>query len=443
MRETNTLKKKTMRLVFPIAFQQFMLALVGASDAVMLGKLSQNSMSAVSLASQVTFIFNLFMTAFVIGENMFIAQYYGKKDDTGISKVFSLVLYISGIVAILFLLGTVFFAEGIMHFLTHEPELIMMGSGYLKYVGVSYLLSAISQVYLTFMKNCNAVNLSTAISSMTVVLNIILNAIFIFGLFGIPALGIQGAALATVFATAAQMLWCIVYVMIKMKRLKIHLLKRDRDLTKKFWEKAAPVLLNELIWGGGFTMYSVIMGHLGSDAVAANSIANISKNLVVCLCLGLGSAGSIIIGNELGADCFEEAKKAGRTLTKLSMICGALSGLFLLALSPVIVELAGITTTAKEYLRGMLFMCSFYLVGKSVNSMTIGGIFPAGGDSKFGLLCDTVTLWCITVPIGCLCAFVLKLPVLGVYFVLNLDEIVKLPVVYRHYRKYGWLKNIT
>ena len=101
------------------------------------------------------------------------------------------------------------------------------------------------------------------------------------------------------------------------------------------------------------------------------------------------------------------------------------------------------TPTAKEYLRGMLLICSYYLVGKSVNSMTIGGIFPAGGDSKFGLFCDTVTLWCITVPIGCLCAFILKMPVLGVYFVLNLDEIVKLPVVYRHYRKYGWVKNIT
>lgn len=443
MRGTDTLKKKMIRLVFPIAFQQFMLALVGASDAVMLGRLSQNSMSAVSLASQVTFVFNLFMAAFVIGENMFTAQYYGKKDYTGISKVFALVLYISGIVAVLFLLGAVFFSGEIMHFLTNEPELIMMGSEYLKYVGISYLLSAISQVYLTFMKNCNAVNLSTVISSTTVVLNIILNAIFIFGLFGVPALGIRGAALATVLATAVQMVWCIVYVMIKMKRLRIRILKRDRDLTKKFWGKVAPVLLNELIWGGGFTMYSVIMGHLGTDAVAANSIANISKNLVVCLCLGLGNAGSIIIGNELGADHFEEAKKAGRTLTKVSIICGALSGGFLLALSPVIIELVGMTTTAKEYLRGMLFMCSYYLVGKSVNSMTIGGIFPAGGDSKFGLFCDTVTLWCITVPIGCLCAFILKIPVLGVYFVLNLDEIVKLPAVYRHYRKYGWMKNIT
>ncbi|MBD5532317.1 MAG: MATE family efflux transporter [Lachnospiraceae bacterium] len=443
MKETDTLKEKTIQLVLPIAFQQFMLALVGASDAVMLGRLSQNSMSAVSLASQVTFVFNLFMAAFVIGENMFIAQYYGKKDYTGISKVFCLVLYISGIVAALFLLGTIFFSKGIMHFLTNDPELIRMGSEYLKCVGVSYLLSAISQVYLTFMKNCGAVNLSTVISSMTVILNIMLNAIFIFGLFGAPVLGIRGAALATVLATVVQMIWCIAYVMINKKRLRIRLLDRDPDLVKKFWGKVAPVLLNELIWGGGFTMYSVIMGHLGTDAVAANSIANISKNLVVCLCLGLGSAGSIIVGNELGADHFEEAKKAGRTLTRLSIVCGVLSGLFLLALSPVIVKLVNMTPTARGYLKGMLVMCSYYLVGKSVNSMTIGGIFPAGGDSKFGLFCDTVTLWCMTVPIGCLCAFILKLPVLGVYFVLNLDEIVKLPAVYRHYRKYGWLKNIT
>lgn len=443
MRETNDMKKKMIRLVLPIAFQQFMLALVGASDAVMLGRLSQNAMSAVSLASQVTFVFHLFMTAFVIGENMFIAQYYGKQDDTGISKAFSLVLRISVMVSILFLLGAVFFPEGIMHFLSNEPELIVMGSDYLKCVGMSYLLSAIAQVYLTFMKNCDAVNLSTVISSVTVLLNIVLNAVLIFGLLGVPAQGIRGAAIATVAATAIEMVWCIVYVSVKMKRLRIRLLERDRNLAGRFREKVGPVLLNELVWGCGFSMYSVIMGHLGTDAVAANSIANISKNLVVCLCLGLGNAGSIMVGNELGADRFEEAKGEGRTLTKLSIICGVLSGIFLLALSPVIAQTVSMTPTAKKYLKGMLFMCSYYIVGKSVNSMTIGGIFPAGGDSKFGLLCDAVTLWCITVPIGCLCAFVLKLPVLGVYFVLNLDEIVKLPAVYRHYRKYGWVKNIT
>lgn len=441
--QQESLQHKMIRLVLPIAFQQFMFALVGASDAVMLGRLSQNSMSAVSLASQVTFVFNLFMATFTIGENMFVAQYFGKKDFKGISKVFGLVLSLSGIVAVVFFFGTLFFSRHIMRFFTNEPELVQMGSEYLRWVGASYLLSAVSQVFLTFMKNCNAVNLSTAISSVTVAANIVLNAVFIFGLLGAPALGIQGAALATVLATAVQMIWSVAYVVVKMKQLKVRLLERDRDLEKSFWEKVAPVMLNELIWGGGFTMYSVIMGHLGADAVAANSIASISKNLVVCLCVGLGSAGSIIIGNELGADHFEEAKKGGRILTRAAIVCGALSGLFLLALSPLIVRPVELTPTAKEYLQGMLVVCSYYLIGKSVNSMTIGGIFPAGGDSRFGPLCDTVTLWCVTIPIGCLCAFVFKLPVLAVYFVLNLDEIVKLPVVYRHYRKYGWVKNIT
>lgn len=443
MKETETLRRKMFRLMLPMAFQQFMLALVGACDALMLGKLNQDSMAAVSLASQVTFVFNLFMAAFIIGENMFVAQYFGKKDYTGISKVCSLVLRLSCVTAVIFMAAAMLFPQNIMFFFTNESSLIILGSSYLRWVSVSWLLSAVSQVYLTFMKNCDAVNLSTVISSMTVILNIGLNAVLIFGLAGLPAMGVSGAALATVIATAVQTVWCTVYVTVRRGELKVHILERDRELQKRFWNKTAPVLLNELVWGGGFTMYSVVMGHLGTDAVAANSIANISKNLVVCFCSGLGGAGSIIVGNELGADRFEEAKRAGKTLIKASVICGILTGLLLLALSPLIVRMVDMTPVAGEYLSGMLVMCSYYLAGKSINSMTIGGIFPAGGDSRFGLMCDAVTLWCVTVPLGCLCAFVFKLPVLYVYFVLNLDEIVKLPVVFRHYRKYGWVKNIT
>ena len=316
MAHTETLHKKLIRLVLPISFQQFMLALVGASDTFMLGRLNQNSMSAVSLASQITFVFNLFMAAFVIGENMFVAQYYGKKDYDNISRVFHLVLWLSCSVAILFVIGAMCFPKTIMLFFTNDHELVTMGSEYLKYVGISYLLSAVAQVYLTLMKNCGAVNLSTVIGSVAVILNIMLNAVFIFGLFGFPSMGIKGAALATVVSTAVQMVWCI----------------------------------------------------------------------------GLGNAGSIIIGNELGANHFAEAKRAGRVLTRASILCGLLSGVVLLALSPVIMKFVNLTPTAMDYLRNMLLICSCYLVGKSVNSMTIGGIFLAGGDSKFGLICDIVTL---------------------------------------------------
>lgn len=438
-----SLRKEIVRLALPIALQQFMTALVGACDAIMLGKLSQDAMSAVSLATQVTFVFNLFMFAFMAGENMFVAQYYGKGDYTGISQVFSLVTKICGCIAVVFLAGTLFFPEQLMRILTNEETLIVLGSEYLRVIGISYVFSGIAQIFLAIMKNCGAVNMSTLINGVMVILNIALNAVFIFGLSGFPKMGIKGAALATVLATVVQFLWSVGYVLCRIRAVKFSLRSCEKKLFGRFWQKTVPLLINNLAWGIGFSMYSVIMGHLGTDAVAANGIANISKNLVVCFCLGLGNAGSIIVGNRLGADRLQEAKEVGETLTKTAIIAGIVSGLVLIALSPFITEMVDLTPTARGYLQKMLLISSYYIAGKSVNCMTIGGIFAAGGDSKFGMLCDSVTLWCIIVPLGCICAFILKLPVMVVYFVLNLDEIIKLPVVYKHYKKYKWIKNLT
>ena len=438
-----SLRKEIVRLALPIALQQFMTALVGACDAIMLGKLSQDAMSAVSLATQVTFVFNLFMFAFMAGENMFVAQYYGKGDYTGISQVFSLVTKICGCIAVVFLAGTLFFPEQLMRILTNEETLIVLGSEYLRVIGISYVFSGIAQIFLAIMKNCGAVNMSTLINGVMVILNIALNAVFIFGLSGFPKMGIKGAALATVLATVVQFLWSVGYVLCRIRAVKFSLRSCEKKLFGRFWQKAVPLLINNLAWGIGFSMYSVIMGHLGTDAVAANGIANISKNLVVCFCLGLGNAGSIIVGNRLGADRLQEAKEVGETLTRTAIIAGIVSGLVLIALSPFITKMVDLTPTARGYLQKMLLISSYYIAGKSVNCMTIGGIFAAGGDSKFGMLCDSVTLWCIIVPLGCICAFILKLPVMIVYFVLNLDEIIKLPVVYKHYKKYKWIKNLT
>lgn len=421
-----SLRKEIVRLALPIALQQFMTALVGACDAIMLGKLSQDAMSAVSLATQVTFVFNLFMFAFMAGENMFVAQYYGKGDYTGISQVFSLVTKICGCIAVIFLAGTLFFPEQLMRILTNEETLIVLGSEYLRVIGISYVFSGIAQTFLAIMKNCGAVNMSTLINGVMVILNIALNAVFIFGLSGFPKMGIKGAALATVLATVVQFLWSVGYVLCRIRAVKFSLRSCEKKLFGRFWQKAVPLLINNLAWGIGFSMYSVIMGHLGTDAVAANGIANISKNLVVCFCLGLGNAGSIIVGNRLGADRLQEAKEVGETLTKTAIIAGIVSGLVLIALSPFITKMVDLTPTARGYLQKMLLISSYYIAGKSVNCMTIGGIFAAGGDSKFGMLCDSVTLWCIIVPLGCICAFILKLP-----------------VVYKHYKKYKWIKNLT
>ncbi len=295
------------------------------------------------------------------------------------------------------------------------------------------------------MKNSGFAVKSSIISSTAVVINIVLNVAFIFGFWKIPAMGIAGAAYATGIARGFEMIWALLEsckegrIRFKMK----FFLHADRELEKTYWKYSLPILGNQLAWGCGFTMYSVVMGHMGSDAVAANSIANIVKNLIVCFCIGIANGGSILVGNELGAGKLSKAKEYGGKLCRLSIAGGVAAGIILLAFSPFILNFVSLSNQAAEYLKWMFFISSYYLIGKSINSTTIGGIFSAGGDTRFGLICDTVTLWCVTVPMGLIAAFVLNMPVLAVYFVLNLDEIVKLPVVYKHYKEYRWVRNLT
>ena len=438
-------RRKLTSLILPITFQQFMLAVVSASDALMVGVIGQDLLSAVSLASQITFVYNLFLMAMTIGTSVFAAQYWGKGDKDAVERILGIVLRSSMSVSFVFFFAATFLPGLLMRIFTTDPQLIHYGVQYLQIVGVTYLLCGISQVYLCIMKNSGLASMSMLISSAAALLNIILNAVLIYGLFGAPRMEAGGAAAATAIARGVELLW-VLAELTKKGRIKIrfaYIRRPDQGLRKDFWHYTLPVLGNELVWGGGFTMYSVIMGHLGTDAVAANSIANIAKNLIASLAGGIGNGGSIMVGNELGAGRLETAKAYGRKLCHIAVVSGILSGIFLLLLSPLVLEITDLSPQAEEYLRWMLAMCAVYMVGKYVNGTTIAGIFCAGGDSRFGFLCDAVTLWCFTVPVGLLAAFVFKWPVLAVYFIVNSDEIVKLPAVYRHYRKYKWLKDLT
>lgn len=443
--DKRSFKKKLLSLVLPITFQQFMLAVVSASDALMVGAIGQDLLSAVSLASQITFVYNLFLLAMTIGTSIFAAQYWGKGDKDSVERILGIVLRSSMSVSFVFFFAATFLPGLLMRIFTTDPRLIHYGIQYLQIVGVTYLLCGISQVYLCIMKNSGLASMSMIISSTAALLNIILNAVLIYGLFGAPRMETAGAAAATAIARAAELLWILAELR-KKGRIKIrfaYIRKPDQQLKKDFWHYTLPVLGNELVWGGGFTMYSVIMGHLGTDAVAANSIANIVKNLITSLAAGIGNGGSILVGNELGAGRMETARSYGKKLCHISVAGGVLSGVFLLLISPLVLSVTDLSLQAEEYLRWMLVMCAVYMVGKYINGTTVAGIFCAGGDSRFGFLCDAVTLWCFTVPAGLLAAFVFKWPVLVVYFIVNSDEIVKLPAVYRHYRKYKWLKDLT
>ena len=438
--------RKLWGLVFPIAIQNLMTALVSASDAFMLGFVSQTSLSAVSLATQIQFVHNLFMLALTIGATTLAAQYWGKGDTDSVEEILAIVLKISMAVSVVFFIAAMFFSGFLMRIFTNDIRLIQAGIPYLRIVSVSYLFMGFSQIYLCIMKNSGRTAKSTIYGSVAVVINIGFNVIFIFGLAGFPAMGIAGAALATTVSRALELLLTIYENMhrsLVCVRLK-YIRNSSKKLKKDFWHYTTPVLGNELVWGCGFTMFSVIMGHLGSDAVAANSVANILKNIIACVCNGIGIGAGIIVGNELGKGEMERATEYGNRLFKLAVFAGAVSGLILLAVSPVLRIFTGsLSAQAHSYLKNMMYICTYYLIGKSVNATVIAGVFCAGGDTKFGLKCDAVTMWVILIPIGMITAFVLKLPIMVVYFIISMDEIIKLPAVYRHYKKYNWVRNLT
>lgn len=444
MKRKDDFWKKLTPLVFPIAFQQLMNALVSTSDTLMMGLIDQASLSAVSLATQISFVVSLFVFGLTGAGSILAAQYWGKGSKADVEQVFAIMLRPLAFVGGVFTLAALLAPELLMRIFTTDSELIRLGGGYLRAVALSYVLMCINQSYLCIMRNSGRAATSTVISSVGVVLNIILNTVFIFGLLGLPAMGAVGAALATTLTRVVEFIW-VVLETARPDRIKLRkrYLFGKCILTGDFWKHGTILTANNLVWGVGITMGSVILGRLGSDAVAANSIAVTMKNLVNCFCMGLASGGAILVGNELGADNLETAKVYGGRVVRLALLSGAITAVCLIAMTPVITRLAELTPQSQEYLKWMIVVCAINLIGMSNNSAIISGIFPAGGDTRFGFICDTITLWCIVVPLGFLGAFVWHLPIWVVYIFINMDEWVKIPAVFHHYRKYQWVKNLT
>ena len=436
--------KKLTPLVFPIAFQQLMSALVSTSDTLMMGLIDQASLSAVSLATQISFVVSLFIFGLTGAGSLLAAQYWGKGSRGDVEQVFAIMLRPMALVGGLFTLASLFVPGLLMRIFTPDGELIRLGCGYLRAVALSYLLMCINQSYLCIMRNSGKAGTATVISSTGVVLNIALNATLIFGLLGFPALGAVGAALATTITRVVEFIWVLAETA-RPDRIKLRkeFLFGKCSLEGDFWKHGVILTANNVVWGVGITMGSVILGRLGSDAVAANSIAMTMKNLVNCFCMGLASGGAILVGNELGADQLDTAKRYGGKVVRLALGSGAVTAIFLIAMTPVITQIAELSPTSQEYLQWMIVVCAINLIGMSNNSAIISGIFPAGGDTRFGFICDCITLWCIVVPLGLLGAFVWHLPIWVVYIFINMDEWVKIPAVFHHYRKYRWVRNLT
>ncbi len=443
--EDKAFLKRLVNLTLPLAFQALMLALVAASDAVMLGRVEQNSMAAVSLATQIQFIQNMMLCAVTGSIAILGAQYWGKGDKQAIHKIFGMSLRIASVISLFVCVLCVGFSNQLMLIFASDSELIRIGAGYLRIAGWSYLLTGFSQCFLGMMRVTDHADRCAFISSGAVIINIILNAVFIFGFLGLPAMGANGAALATLLARIIELVWAVIS---SYQKGFIHptlgdLLARDRLLAKDYIKCGMPLAGAAMFWGVGFTSYTAIMGHLGTDAAAANSVAAVVRDLMCCLCDGISAAGGIIVGNELGSGDLAKGKLYGGRIAKLSVYVGLFSTAVILLVTPLVTSFMILTPLAKRYLIGMMVIMSFYMIGRAINTVIINGVFASGGDTLFDVYSLAVSMWCIAVPLALMGAFVFKWPVLAVYACTCVDEVGKLPWVFFHYKRYKWVKDLT
>ena len=435
------------KLVLPILIQNLLSAAVNSADVIMLNYVGQSSISAVSLASQYASILFSVYYGLGTGATMLCAQYYGKGDMRAIKVVEGIALRFSLVISIGVAACALLIPEGMMKIFTDDAELITLGASYLRILSISYLCWGIIEIYFSVLRSVERVAICTVLNTVAFTLNILLNAVFIFGLFGAPKLGVVGVAIATSASRLVELIGCII-VSLRSKDVKLklsYMFIKNKMLFKDFVHLSLPALGNDIVWGVAFSMYSVIIGHMGSDAVAANSFVVVVRNLGTILCFGVASAGGILLGKIIGENKLEEARVDAKKLMKLTVISGAIGGLIVLICTPFVLHFASssLTATAMHYLKVMLLINTYYIMGAAVNTTLIAGVFRAGGDSRFGFICDTIDMWCYAVPLGFFAAFLLELPVLWVYFLLCTDEFVKWPWVLKHYKSGKWLNNIT
>lgn len=437
--------RNLLRLAVPIVLQNLVTTAVSSADVIMLGFVSQDALAAGSLASQIMFILNLVYSGISSGVIMLAAQYWGKQDTLTIERIMGIGMRISILISTVFFILAFFFPALLMRIFTNDMQLVSTGIPYLKIVSFSYLFMSISQVYLCTMRTIERVIFATAANASALLLNILLNAVFIFGLLGAPKMGIAGVALATTIARGIEFVICMLDAL-KFKTIRFRpstIFERHKLLFVDFMKYSLPAFGNEVSWGLAFSMYSVIMGHLGSDIVAANAVVVVARNLGTVACFGIANAGAILLGKSIGAGLMETVKADASKFCKITFISGMIGGIFIFLLRPLFMNMADLTATAQGYLNIMLFINMYYVLGQAMNTAVICGVFRSGGDSKWGFICDTIDMWGYAVPMGFFTAFVLKLPPMWVYFIICTDEFVKIPFVYKHYKSYKWLKNIT
>lgn len=438
--------KNLLTLAVPMMLQSLVSFLVGFADNLMVGTLGEIAISGVYLGNQPQTLLQNIIIGVDSAMLILSAQYWGRRDTDSIKKLFVIALRIALSLAVVFTAATIIAPRPILHLFIQDEVVIEEGMRYLSYVRWSYMIFAASQLLITSMRSVETVKVGMYSSFISLGVNVVLNYILIFGKLGFPALGIVGAAIATLISRIVELLMVLFYVIFMEKQIRLSLRKMLRIrgvLVRDLFRYSLPTICSETLWGLGISCHAAIIGNMGEVAYAAYSVANIIERIGQLATMGFANAALVIIGKEIGAGREHNAYPYAKTLLALATLLGALmSGVVVLLARPA-VSLFNVVDATKDTAVNIIFVIAVMVFIKSFNATAIVGVFRGGGDTVTAMLMDSVCMWTISVPMGLLAAYVLELPVWWVYAFLMSDEVVKIFIGFWRVASRKWIRNVT
>ena len=433
------------RLMLVVAYSVNML------DNMMLGSYDQNALSGAATVNQIFFVVN--QLAIAIGNALIVmsSQYWGKKDTCAIRKLTGIVLIFSLLAAMIILVICSAFPEQLLGLFTTSPDIIMEGRIYLKILKWTFVLFLISNLLISMLRSVETVQISFVVSVISLIVNGGINYTLIFGHFGFPEMGIKGAAIGTLTARSLEFLIVLFYVAKIDKKVRVFdggLLRgtftaENRKLCRDFIKVSTPVILSGLVWAISIPMQTAILGHLSSDAIAANSVATTFFQYLKVIVVAIASASSVVIGKSIGQGDRNEVKAVGRTLSVIDISIGIILAIVLLILRKPLLSMYNLTEEATILADHLMIVMSVVMVGMSYQMPASVGVIQGGGDTKFQMYMNLISTWGIVMPLSFLAAFVWKLPVEWVVVAVQSDQLFKCVPVFLRFRSYKWIRKLT
>lgn len=435
-----------LKIALPIMIQNLVTSSLNMADTIMVGKLGEVEIAAVGIANQYFFLFTMILSGLCGGCSVFISQYWGKKDLANIKRILGLGLVSALFVSIVFMVAGFISPETIISLFNKESIVIDLGGKYLFIVLFSYIFTAVTFVYGYSLRSIGNTVAPLIVNIAALLFNVFFNYVLIFGKLGAPALGVEGAALATLIARVLEAIILVILVYLDkgvFAAKASELLDLNIDFFKKSYSIILPVLLNDVLWAMASLIYSVVYGRMGTGATAAIQICNTVSNMFMVVTFGMASASAIMVGNSIGEGKEDQAIDYAKKFMAVSLIVSIILGLSLALTAPLILDMFNVSAEVRSSTLIMLYIISFIFIVRFLGMVIIVGILRGAGDARSSLIIEGSTMWFIGVPLTIMGAFLFKLPVHLVYALAILEEVAKFILGLMRLKSRKWINNIT